>query len=155
MKVEAGQVLADLRSSIEGRVGASINESDVDRPCLRDLRGQRADIAENGLQMVYVEPVQCGSALRIEANHDFCGRAVGWAHTDAILTIEKAEDATMHGDFGNVAPGIGKARYWPFRAGGIGPGFKDPIAEIIEDENQRAKPDREAPEQAPKGAQDP
>ena len=50
--------------------------------------------------------------------------------------------------------GIGKARYWPFRTGGIGPGLKDPIAEIMEDEGQRAKPDREAPEQAPEGAQD-
>ena len=38
--------------SIEGRVGVAINESDVDRLYLRDLRGQRADVAENGLQTV-------------------------------------------------------------------------------------------------------
>ena len=37
---------------------------------------------------------------------------------------------------------------------GIGPGLEDSIAEIMEAENQRAKPDREAPEQAPEGAQD-
>jgi len=36
----------------------------------------------------------------------------------------------------------------------IRPDGKDPIAEILENENQRAKPDREAPEEAPKGAQD-
>jgi hypothetical protein len=58
------------------------------------------------------------------------------------------------GPRGDVALGICQAQFWPFRAGGIGPDGKDPIAEVIEDENQRPEPDREAPEQAPEGAQD-
>ena len=70
------------------------------------------------------------------------------------MPVDEPKDAATDRDLGDVAPGIGKARFWPFRAGGIGPDGKDPIAEIIEDENQRAEPDREAPEQAPKGAQD-
>jgi hypothetical protein len=103
----------------------------MDRPGLRDLRGQRADVAENGFQMVYVEPAQRGQPFRLESHDDFCGGTAGWTHTNAILAIEKAENATTHGDFGNIAASIGKARYWPFRTGWIGPDGKDPTAEIM------------------------
>ena len=73
---------------------------------------------------------------------------------DQILPVDEPKDATTDRDLGDVALGICQAQFWPFRTGWIGPDGKDPIAEIMEDENQRAEPDYEAPEQAPKGAQD-
>jgi hypothetical protein len=73
---------------------------------------------------------------------------------DQILPVDEPKDATTDRDLGDVALGICQAQFWPFRAGGIRPDGKDPTVEIIEDENQRPEPDREAPEQAPEGAQD-
>jgi hypothetical protein len=154
MKVEAGRALADCRSSIEGRVGAAICKSDMDRPGLIDLRRYGGDLAEIRPQVLSVEPMQRGRFFRLEAHDELGEGVVRQPHADEILPVDEPKEATTDRDLGDVAVGICQARFWPFRAGGIGPDFKDPIAEIIEDENQRAKPDREAPEQAPKGAQD-
>ena len=69
------------------------------------------------------------------------------------MPVDDPEKAAVDGDLGNNPPRIGKARLWPFRAGGRAPRVKDPIAGKIQDEDQCAGRDREAAEQTPKGAQ--
>jgi hypothetical protein len=69
------------------------------------------------------------------------------------MPVDEPEKAAVDRDLRNIPPRIGKARFWPFRTGGNGPGGQDPIAGKIQDEDQRAGRDREAAEQTPKGAQ--
>lgn len=110
-------------------------------------------MAKIGLQAIRVEPMQSGRVPWLETHDELSGGAVRQAHPDAILPVDDPEDAAMDGDLRDIPARIGKARFWPFRAGGIGPDGQDPAAKKIEDEDQRAKPDREPPEQAAEGAQ--
>jgi hypothetical protein len=92
--------------SIEGRVGAAINESDVDRPNLLDLRRYGGELAEIRLQVLSVEPLQRGRLFWLEAHDELGGRARRRAHADKILPVDEPKDAASDRYLGHVALGI-------------------------------------------------
>jgi hypothetical protein len=90
--------------------------------------------------------MQSGLVHWLEANDELAGGTPHWAHADLILPADEPKYAAMDRDLGDIAPPICKARFWPFRTGGIGSDGEDLLAEKIQNEDQRAEPDREAPE---------
>ncbi len=89
-------------------------------------------MAETGLQAIVVEPMQRGPLSWLEADDELGGQATRRTHADKILPVDGPEDATMNRDLGYIAPGICKARFWPFRTGGIGPLRKEPVTKKIQ-----------------------
>ena len=126
-----------------------MGKSHLHRSGFLDLRRDGADSAEIHLQAIVVEPMQSGGVLWLEAHEKFAGDIPRRPHTEQILPVDKPEEAAVDRDLGNIPPGIGKTRFWPFRTGGNGPGGQNPLAGKIQDEDQRAGRDREAAEKRP------
>ncbi len=131
-----------------------MGKSHMHRSGFLDLRRDGADSAEIHLQAIVVEPMQSGGVLWLEAHEKFAGDIPRRPHTEQILPVDEPEEAAVDRDLGNIPPGIGKTRFWPFRTGGNGPGGQNPLAGKIQDEDQCAGRDREAAEKAPEPAQD-
>lgn len=97
----------------------------MDRPHLIDLRRDRTNLAEIGLQVIVIEPIEPWRPFRRETNDELGGRASSRTQAEHRLPVEEPKYAAVDGDLGAIPPPIGEARFWPFRARRKGQGGKN------------------------------